>query len=104
MSVSAEDQAKRAGKVVTIFRDVMLAIPILGDLIGLFLVVGPMVGAILVRSNRRIVDILILLVMMAAFFCSLAFMQWGVWGFVLALVIRFAIANKGFSYFARRLA
>lgn len=111
MAVSAEEQAKRAGSVVGYGLGVFLAIPLLGDLIGLFVVVGPLYGATLIKSERRATDLLILTGLFFLFFMCLFFGGLGYkvdrslegLGWILAYVSRFLIATKGLAWYLRRL-
>jgi hypothetical protein len=107
MAVSEEEAVRRAHNMASFATAAILAIPVIGDLFGLFGVLGKVIGMILAESKNRFADLLLFVGLIALFYAFYLFLQFerGLGAFVWVLVIggRFLVAFKGLPWIFRRI-
>lgn len=107
MAVSGEEQEKRGEVLMSGLLGALLAIPIVGDLIGMFTIAPKLYVTTFLKSQRRLVDFAIVTGLIFLFFPVAYFWLLVVdgksTGLFLTYATRFLIVAKGLPWYYRRL-
>lgn len=107
MSVSQAEEQKRAGALASGALGVLLAIPLLGDILGLFVLVVPLYAKTFIKSSARMSDVAILTGLIVSFFPGsylwLYVMSFNFFGWAFVLGTRFFIIAKLLPWYRRRI-
>lgn len=99
--VSEEEQGRRAGGLMIFMLSGVLAIPALGMLAGLVLLI-PLVQGIFITSSNRLADFGILLAFIVAYIASFYFGVVSMDSIAMGIVLPFIVSFIGLSYFLKK--
>lgn len=107
MSVSQAEEQKRAGVMAFSALGVLLAIPLVGDILGLFLLVVPLYAKTFIKSSARLPDFAILTALILLFFPGsylwFYVMSFNFFGWAFVLGTRFFIVAKMLPWYRHRI-
>jgi len=117
MAVSENEQEKRRGLIGILAFGAFISMPLIGDIVGIFVVAAPLYGQTLVKSQNRMIDLAILTALIILFcpiaysltFVSISSLPWAFFfggvpfGLKSIWLVRFLILIIGLPWYYRRI-